>query len=178
MTHDALKLSRALQSDDDELLSPLCKSIIDGTHVNVPRRSRDDDRAQLLGEIAALTKRITALETSAKRTTPRNKKMTRADLEMFAASIGKCIGEELQPLTQRIDELEKRSLGVKWAGIWSDGTRYEEGSLITDRGSLWLVTASTSDRPGDNASAYRLVCKSGSHSDNGARRHAPTATRN
>ena len=45
--------------------------------------------------------------------------------------------------------------------------RCNEGELITDRGSLWVCTAPSSNRPGDNASAFRLIVKNGSHNDNG-----------
>ena len=54
--------------------------------------------------------------------------------------------------------------------------RCGEGELITDRGSLWLCTSPTNDRPGDNADAFRLIVKNGSHS-NGVKSHA-TGIRN
>jgi hypothetical protein len=173
---DPLRLARAALDDDSEgdVLSPLCKSIIDGTHQTRKR----DDRSARLDQIAALTARITKLETAAKRKPSRNKKMTQSDMETLAAAVGNCLGQELKPILERIEKLEAQSLGVKWAGVWSAGTRYHEGELITDRGSLWLaVEKSNGERPGDNA-AFRLIVKNGSHGDNGTRRHVTTGTRN
>ena len=57
---DALKLS-SMNDDDDELLSPLCKAIVSGSHRDVRPR---DDRAD---EIADLKSRITTLENPASR---------------------------------------------------------------------------------------------------------------
>jgi hypothetical protein len=74
---DALRLARAAQSDDDELLSPLCKSIVDGTHQTIRKR---DDRSERLDQIAALTARIAKLEAAAKRGTSR-KKIAKADMD-------------------------------------------------------------------------------------------------
>jgi hypothetical protein len=169
---DPLRLARAALDDDDaSALSPLCRSIIDGTHQTIRKR---DDRGERGDQIAALSVRIAKLEAAAKRKPSRNEKMTQSDMETLADAIGKCLGQELQPLQKRIEQLEKRA-ELKWAGIWSDGTRYNEGELVTDRGSLWICTSPTNDRPGDNASAFRLIVKNGHATD--GRRHATTGVR-
>ena len=171
MTNDALRLSRAaLDDDSDGDLSPLCKAIIDGEHRDVwPRR---DDRAdEIAAQLRDLKSRIAKLETATKRTPRASRKINKADMELLADAIGKCLGQELKPLEQRLTKLEARS-ELKWAGVWHDGLRCTEGELVTNRGSLWLCTSLTHDRPGDNANAYRLIVKNGSHSANGVKRHA------
>ena len=176
MTHDALKLARAALDDDsegDSDLSPLCRSIVNGEHRDV--RSRDD-RSERVDEIAEIKSRLSKLEAAAKRKPSRNKKMTQSDMETLASAIGNCLGQELQPLMQRIEKLESRS-ELKWAGVWHDGMNVRENEIVTHRGGLWLVIEPTSDRPDENASAYRLICKSGSHNDNGTRRHVTTGVR-
>jgi hypothetical protein len=92
----------------------------------------------------------------------------------MAEAIGKCLGQELQPLQKRIEQLEKRA-ELKWAGTWHQDMRCNEGELITDRGSLWVCTAPSSDRPGDDPSAFRLIVKNGHATD--GRRHATTGVR-
>ena len=174
MTHDALKLARAALDDDsegDSDLSPLCRSIVNGEHRDV--RSRDD-RSERVDEIAEIKSRLSKLEAAAKRK-PSRRKMEKADMELFADAIGNVLGEAIEPLMQRIEKLEQRS-ELKWAGVWSAGMRCAEGELITDRGSLWICTAPSSDRPGDNASAFRLIVKNG-HATDGTRRHATTGVK-
>ena len=174
ITHDALKLARAALDDDsegDSDLSPLCRSIVNGEHRDV--RSRDD-RSERVDEIAEIKSRLSKLEAAAKRKPSRNKKMTQSDMETLASAIGNCLGQELQPLMQRIEKLESRS-ELNWAGVWHDGMRCNEGELITDRGSLWCVTAPSSDRPGDYASAFSLIVKNG-HATDGML-HATTGVR-
>ena len=166
---DALRLARA-QSDDDDALSPLCKSILDGTHQTIRKR---DDRAD---EIAALTKRVAQLEANDAKRKP-SRRMEKADMELLSSAIGNVLGEAIEPLHKRIEQLEKRSAPV-WRGTWHAGMDVEPGSFVTDKGGLWLaVEQSNGTRPGE-CSAFRLVCKNGAHSDNGTRRHAATGVRN
>lgn len=70
------------------------------------------------------------------------------------------VSKELEPLRKRILELEQRP-DVAWKGVWQENTAYVAGALITRRGGLWLATRSTGDRPGDDNSGWRLVCKEG-----------------
>lgn len=62
----------------------------------------------------------------------------------------------LVQLEERIKALEARAL-PKWCGVWV-AKGYQEGSLVTRDGSLWLATTDTSDRPGDGG-AWRLIVK-------------------
>ena len=142
---DAFKLSRAALDDDDEALSPLCRSILDGTHRDV--RPKCEDQALLRDEIAALTKRITSLETANKRAKKSTSTVSRKDFEFAIETIGRFVGKELDPILQRIEKLETQSSGVKWAGIWHDGLRCAEGELVTDRGSLWICTSAVERSP-------------------------------
>ena len=170
MTHDALKLSRAALDDDgsEELLSPRCPAIVNGEHQDVkPRLS-----SNLELTLSALTTRIAKLEAAAKRK-PSRRKMEKADMELLASAIGNVLGEAIEPLHKRIEELEKRSAPV-WRGTWHAGMNVEPGSFVTDRGSLWLaVEQSNGTRPGES-SCFKLVVKNG-HAD-GVKRHA-TGTR-
>ena len=52
---------------------------------------------------------------------------------------------------------------MRWAGVWHQDMACSEGELITDRGALWLCTSPSNDRPDENASAFRLICKIGAH---------------
>ena len=79
---DALKLARLLDSDDDELLSPLCRSIVDGTHQTRKR----DDRSEQLDQIAALTARIAKLEAANKRAAKKST-VSKRDFEFAIESI-------------------------------------------------------------------------------------------
>ena len=169
----AFKLSRVNPADDDmPELSPLCRSIVDGTHQAAKPRSRDD------GGISDLVTRIAKLEAAHKRAAKKSTAaVSRKDFEFAIETIGMFVGKELDPIVQRIEKLEAQSSGVKWAGAWHDGMRCAEGELITDRGSLWLCTSPTHDRPGDNASAFRLIVKNGFTATDGVKRHA-TSIRN
>ena len=168
---DPLRLSRAALDQDDDAdnaLSPLCRAILSGTHRDV--RPKRDDHADA---IAALITRVAKLEAAAKRK-PSRKAPSKADMTLMAEAIGNVLGEAIEPLHKRIEKLEAQSSGVKWAGVWHQDMRCAEGELITDRGSLWLCTSATNDRPGDNASAFKLIVKNG-HAD--GRRHATTGVR-
>ena len=169
---DALKLSRVNQADDDmPELSPLCRSIVDGEHQAVKPRSRDD------GVISDLQSRIAKLEAAHKRAAKKSTvTVSKRELDFVIETIGGFVGKELDPILSRIEKLEAQTSGV-WAGDWHQDMACAEGELVTDKGALWLCTAPTHDRPGDNASAFRLIVKNGSHSDNGTRRHATTGIR-
>ena len=74
-------------------------------------RSRDD-RSERVDEIAEIKSRLSKLEAEAKRKPSRNKKMTQSDMETLASAIGNCLGQELQPLMQRIEKL-RIAIGVE-----------------------------------------------------------------
>ena len=88
-------------------------------------------------------------------------------LETMADVIVTTIKKALAPmkahnveLEQRIERLEARPL-QKWAGTFVAGTRYNEASLVTHHGSLWVSTAATTTTPGDAGGAWRLIVKRG-----------------
>ena len=47
-----------------------------------------------------------------------------------------------------------------WKGVWTKGTRYAAGSLVTDKGSLWHCNEPSFDRPG-TSSSWTLALKRG-----------------
>ena len=165
---DPLRLSRAALDGDDDCLTPLTRAIVEGRHTDVrPRRSRDDDA------ISDLATRIAKLEAAHKRAAKKST-VSKRGFEFAIECIGGFVGKEIRPLLERIEKLEAQSLGVKWAGTWHDGMQCAEGDILTFKGGLWLCVEPSSARPDENATAYRLICKSGSHS--GTRRS--TAIRN
>ena len=84
MMSDALRLARLRDDDsDDDVLSPLCQSIVDGTHQTRKR----DDRSERLDQIAAVTTSVAKVEAAAHRGTSR-KKITKADMEFMAEALG------------------------------------------------------------------------------------------
>ena len=108
---DALKLAR-MRDDDEAELSPLCRSIIDGTHQAVkPRQSHDADI------ISELVTRIAKLETAHKRLAKKST-VSKRDFEFTIECIGGFVGKELDPILERIAALEAQSSGVKWVGVW------------------------------------------------------------
>ena len=45
-------------------------------------------------------------------------------------------------------EQRRGSTGVAWAGIWEPNKTYDEGSLVTRSGGLWLALKDTGNAPG------------------------------
>src|SRR5262245_65516422 len=84
-------------------------------------------------------------------------------IKMFALARREVVDELLPPLIARLEALEARpqtTTGVKWAGIWSAGQKYLEGSLCTHAGGLWLCRRESYTRPGGNDD-WVLIVKSG-----------------
>jgi len=75
----------------------------------------------------------------------------------------------IEALERRVTELEHKSFGVQWEGVWRDGHVYEAARLVTDKGSLWLSTERTAARPG-SAPDWKLIVKSGAF---GSRQESP-----
>ena len=104
MTQDALKLARLRDDDSDDELSPLCKSIVDGTHADVkPRRSRDAD---MISELAA---RITRLEAANKRAAKKST-VSKRDFDFAIETIGGFVGKEIRPILERIENWQRNLL--------------------------------------------------------------------
>jgi hypothetical protein len=66
----------------------------------------------------------------------------------------------LDALERRIKELEDRP-ALKYVGSHRENEPYQEGSLVTKAGSLWLATEPTSRIPGTELSGWRLIVKRG-----------------
>jgi hypothetical protein len=64
-------------------------------------------------------------------------------------------------LEARIVALEARPAGVaaKYCGVWREGAHYDEGSLTTRHGALWIAKCPTTDKPG--TPSWQLIVKSG-----------------
>jgi hypothetical protein len=86
--------------------------------------------------------------------------LTDADTDVIADGIAQVLNKVLPPLKARLAALEARPT-VKYFGIHQPELVYEEGSLVTKGGSLWIATRSTAARPGGDDSGWRLVVKEG-----------------
>jgi hypothetical protein len=75
-------------------------------------------------------------------------------------TIGGWVGKQLKPLEARIAALEARP-ELKHRGIWRENKSYQEASLVTHAGSLWLCKRKTKARPGQSPH-WQLIVKSGS----------------
>lgn len=81
--------------------------------------------------------------------------MARA-MELFTTDAVAAVNQ----LAARIVQLEQRP-AVAWRGIWREGTAYQEASLVTHAGALWIAERSTDVRPGTTDSNWRMIVKSG-----------------
>ena len=59
-----------------------------------------------------------------------------------------------------VQETKSAAGGPRWQGIYHEGRVYEEGSLLTHNGSLWLAKRTSDERPGTSRD-YTLICKQG-----------------
>jgi hypothetical protein len=95
--------------------------------------------------------------------------MKRSEQELLVRSLAPAILKLIRPLElelielrSRLQEIEQRPSGVKYAGIWRTDATYGEGSLCTLGGSLWIAKAdSIGARPGTDADAWALIVKRG-----------------
>jgi hypothetical protein len=76
-----------------------------------------------------------------------------------AARIGEALGAHLRELKQRLVELEQRQL--KLGGTYKSGVTYDENTLVSFQGGLWLSRSTTTARPGSGSPAWRLAVKRG-----------------
>jgi hypothetical protein len=75
--------------------------------------------------------------------------------------IGKMVGAFVrQEIAKAKSELRQEAL--KMGGVWHEGERYLENTLVTHHGGLWLACCDTDTRPGSGSPAWRLAVKSGS----------------
>jgi hypothetical protein len=87
----------------------------------------------------------------------------------FDAWLDDYVGVQLSVLIARINQLERQIAaqksvagGAHWAGTYDAGRVYEEGSLVTKSGPLWLAeTTNPMGHPGEGASGWVLIVKAG-----------------
>lgn len=91
----------------------------------------------------------------------RNVPVTFGVLDECINAIVDLVKQRCGTLQKRIDELESRSSGVEWKGVYADGRAYKSGDLTTRSGSLWVATQDTTERPG-NSGSWKLIVKAGS----------------
>lgn len=60
------------------------------------------------------------------------------------------VDKKCAPLLQKIKTLEDRPQ-LKYCGIWTAGNTYQENSLVTRDGSLWIAKRNTAAYPGGGA---------------------------
>jgi hypothetical protein len=79
----------------------------------------------------------------------------------FLPTMARFIESRVQPLRQRIDELENAQREFCYCGVWATGS-YKRGNFVTHDGSLWHCDADNTDtKPGTDASAWTLCVKRG-----------------
>jgi hypothetical protein len=88
-----------------------------------------------------------------------------SDEQSIAWAVAICLKEQLEPLQQRIAQLEQqvkllKDTGVNYRGVFEDGERYEIGDACTSGGSMWRAYEPTTSKPGSDL-AWRLIVKRG-----------------
>jgi hypothetical protein len=68
---------------------------------------------------------------------------------------------ELLELKQRLAVVEAKCV-IEYAGVWRAGQQYRRGNATSHDGGLWVAERETLDeRPGNGATSWKLVVKSG-----------------
>ena len=100
---------------------------------------------------------------------PKNRWATTDHLQTLCAALSNVVGKEFRDLheglSSRIADLESRvyvteTTQLRYRGTWKPGT-YNEGSVVTSSGSMWIAKSVTSERPGNGATAWQLTVKRG-----------------
>jgi len=82
-------------------------------------------------------------------------------VKVIVAAIAGPIIEILQPLKQRIADLEARP-ALKYAGVWDEARTYQPGEFTTHNGCLWHCNeTNNSARPGSGSAVWTLAVKAG-----------------
>lgn len=71
-------------------------------------------------------------------------------IEVLCAAIAPVLKELIEPLREKIAELENRP-HVQYRGVWKEGQPYGTGSMVTHEGSVWHANRATMQRPGAGA---------------------------
>jgi hypothetical protein len=100
---------------------------------------------------------------------PKLGSMAKLNTETVAHAILDAIKTATAPLREKINALESRCIaleqggpGVKWLGVYQHDKLYDEGSLTTLDGSLWLARHDTTMRPG-KSDDWALIVKAGDY---------------
>jgi hypothetical protein len=98
--------------------------------------------------------------------------------ETLAREIAGIIREQIAPLRNRIDQLERevvelRSKGITYSGVWQRAASYQHGQVVTFDGSMWAAVEAVGPnmQPG-KSNAWQLCCRSGRDLRNGKGDHA------
>lgn len=83
----------------------------------------------------------------------------RALIAALAPAIREFVEEAVDPLEDRIAELEARPT-IRYCGAWESGEEYTPGNMVTFSGSLWHCNADTAQKPGTGAD-WTLAAKRG-----------------
>lgn len=91
-------------------------------------------------------------------------------MESLADTIGEAIARGVAPLQKRLAELERRveaaeATGLKYMGVHQRAVDFPRGSVVTDRGSLWVALRAVpagGARPGEGEdNPWQLIVKRG-----------------
>jgi hypothetical protein len=66
---------------------------------------------------------------------------------------------EIASLRREVSELKAKSM--RYEDAWQDGQMHTPGAVVTCRGALWRCVEPTHVKPGDGASGWKLILKSG-----------------
>ena len=81
--------------------------------------------------------------------------------KVFLPTMARFIESRVQPLRQRIDELENMQREFCYRGVWAVGS-YRRGNFVTFGGSVWHCDADNTDcKPGTDPNVWTLAVKRG-----------------
>jgi hypothetical protein len=90
-----------------------------------------------------------SIEKSVPAAPPKSARLIRSIAAGFAPEVANFVKQAIAPLVERIAQLEARPT-VRYLGTWTEGTRYGEGAMVTDHGSVWACEFPTTERPGSS----------------------------
>jgi hypothetical protein len=98
---------------------------------------------------------------------PDKSMMIRMATMVVAEAVPQVVSAMVEPLIARIKQQDARIKALeerpelKYCGTWVESTEpHLPGTLVTDKGGLWLCMQASNARPGINA-AWRLIVKRG-----------------
>jgi hypothetical protein len=79
------------------------------------------------------------------------------------------IVEKLDAMTERLEAVEARPIGVIDRGVFTTGTTYAAGDGTTWDGGYWVCQVQTTEQPGEGCQAWRLAVHRGKRGPEGKR---------